>query len=71
MVVEIVHFYGYFGNGDSVNYFNRYDFTFEWLARIFWALSVFNTIEILIKRFCIRLTLYITEEKCAAIINLV
>jgi len=51
VIVEIVHFYFYFGNGNGVNQTNGYDFAFEWFTRILRALRVFYTVEILLECF--------------------
>src|SRR5882724_3478451 len=71
MIIEIIHFYFYFGNSNGINQFNRYDFALERFARILWTLPVFNAVEILVERFRIGLAFHIAKQKRTCIINLI
>jgi hypothetical protein len=71
MVVEVIHLHLYFGHPDRVHRFDRHDLALERFARIFRALSVLHTVQVLIQRFEIGLPLDISKQQCPRIKDLV
>jgi len=68
-VIKVVHLHVHLCHGDGVDDFYGNDVTFEWLAGVFWALAVFNTIQVLGDGFKIRLAGGISKQQGAGIVS--
>jgi len=68
-VIKVIHFHVHLRHGDGVDDFNGNNVAFEWLAGVFWALAVFNPIQVLGDGLKIRLAGGIPKQQGAGIVN--